>query len=431
MPTTSRETAAPAGGGATPAPSGGAATEAPSGGAATEAPSGGTAQTEAPVAGGTTQPPAATGQTGSPVAGGAGIVPLSTFTIEYQSEDTSIPDDAQCAEAEATTIMFLDEFLSNSFDFATDIDYQSLAAGAIDCSGSPLRITFEGTVMFDPNSMPMPTTMDLDLIVMTAFQQPAVETLLLMLRNLDSSPFSSVSNAIYSPATVTQPDALPHDEATTGGDPISPELSPSSDQADTLSHMFVFMMVAAVAFLFAMVLYLSYRSISPKTAFSRVPEDPLDRNIMSFRDGDDEEMAKWSTKRLRRGADRSSSSRTKPTSHSSSGTRTSDDEASRDSYWEDKTNSTNAPSLIATNDADSVSRDLSTMPSNGNAARTKKPLWSSLGQASTATSRIKTSDRRKEEIITFLFSDSDDDEADDNMTSYTDPLVMYPTLTRR
>jgi hypothetical protein len=172
----------------------------------------------------------------------SGIVTLSSFAVVYQTDVDVTPDDEECADAQATTTMFLAEFLSNSFDYAPEIKFQNLTVSHVDCLGNPLRIMIGGSTIFDPDSTPMPTTKDMDLMVEIAFRQPAVETLLILLQASVAGPFSYVTNASYIPAAFPGPDAS------------NPDFGSSSSEPESLKPAFIVLIVVAALVILSLIL---------------------------------------------------------------------------------------------------------------------------------------------------------------------------------
>jgi hypothetical protein len=69
-------------------------------------------------------------------------------------------------------------------------------------AGDPATISFDVTAVFGDNSVQIPTTADLDVLIETALQPPAVNALLDQLAALGAgNPFAGTVNAVYSPPT--------------------------------------------------------------------------------------------------------------------------------------------------------------------------------------------------------------------------------------
>jgi hypothetical protein len=94
--------------------------------------------------------------------------------------------------------MYINEFLRRSFEFALDAMFEEFVGTGVLTEVDPIRIGYEGMAVFGESSEFPPSQEDIDLLILTAFQQPNVDTLLGMLQALPAeTPFSATSSARY------------------------------------------------------------------------------------------------------------------------------------------------------------------------------------------------------------------------------------------
>lgn len=94
--------------------------------------------------------------------------------------------------------MYIDEFLRRSFEFGFDALFKEFVGAGVLTEVDPIRIGYEGLAVFAEGTEFPPSQEDIDLLILTAFQQPSVATLLGMLQALPAeNPFSTTSSAQY------------------------------------------------------------------------------------------------------------------------------------------------------------------------------------------------------------------------------------------
>jgi hypothetical protein len=94
--------------------------------------------------------------------------------------------------------MYINEFLRRIFEFGLDAMFEEFVAAGVSTELDPIRIGYEGIAVFGENSEFPPSQEGIDLLILTAFQQPNVATLLSMLQALPAeSPFSATSSVQY------------------------------------------------------------------------------------------------------------------------------------------------------------------------------------------------------------------------------------------
>jgi hypothetical protein len=123
-------------------------------------------------------------------------VPASPFSVQY--DITGTPTDADFTQATDLTQQYLEDYFTQQFglNVATIMtDFTGAVTGtdpATDTASYAVSVTFDDTSAF------VPTTADLDLMLIAAFQQPFVQTLLDSLAGLPSSnPFATTTAANY------------------------------------------------------------------------------------------------------------------------------------------------------------------------------------------------------------------------------------------
>jgi hypothetical protein len=93
--------------------------------------------------------------------------------------------------------------------------FEEFVAAGVLTEVDPIRIGYEGMAVFGENSEFPPSQEDIDLLILTAFQQPNVATLLSMLQALPAeTPFSATSSVQYIQGMqLSVPARTKHDES--------------------------------------------------------------------------------------------------------------------------------------------------------------------------------------------------------------------------
>jgi hypothetical protein len=129
---------------------------------------------------------------------------LSIFTIRYDTATELIPSFTDYAEAERLTEEHVQEYLEMVFGLVSATTFSSVVISSVSIGNTPTRIAFEGTVEFAPESTFVPTQNDLDMLVNSAFEQPAVGPFLSTLRSLPSTDvFATTTSVAYLPGNTT------------------------------------------------------------------------------------------------------------------------------------------------------------------------------------------------------------------------------------
>ena len=127
-------------------------------------------------------------------------VPLSPWRLEYALTSNEDPSDGDFSEAIAVTREYLQEFMVSFFRFSEDVNFESMEVISTGTSIDPVTIDFSTTIEFADDSTFIPSASELDVLLASAFQQPTVQTYLLLLRNLPlSDPFQTTVTVAQSP----------------------------------------------------------------------------------------------------------------------------------------------------------------------------------------------------------------------------------------
>ena len=127
------------------------------------------------------------------------VIPLSDFTITYNIAGGEVPGDESFDEAGDVTALYIEEIIRANFEFSDEISVLSVTTTPLETATAPTEITFATTIEFDPDSLVVPSAGELDVLMATIFQQPTVQTLYLLLRNLPTdNPFSRTDSVGYS-----------------------------------------------------------------------------------------------------------------------------------------------------------------------------------------------------------------------------------------
>lgn len=131
-------------------------------------------------------------------------IAFSSFQLQYNTTATNNPTAGDVSSANAVSMQYLHDFLTTALNFegANLLQLKWVQSGI---SYSPIRVGYMGSIVLSANSIFTPTRAFLDSVIASAFQQPNVETLILILDNLPtSSPFSTTTSVTYTPNVVPQ-----------------------------------------------------------------------------------------------------------------------------------------------------------------------------------------------------------------------------------
>lgn len=126
-------------------------------------------------------------------------IEITRFSVEYDFSQGTSPSEQDFKEAEAVTMAYIEEYLNSFFDFKDEVTVDSISINPVTTLNNPVQIQYDATVEFLKSSSLIPSALELDNLMMAAFQLPAVQTLLLLLGNLpEQNPFSSTGKVAYS-----------------------------------------------------------------------------------------------------------------------------------------------------------------------------------------------------------------------------------------
>lgn len=129
------------------------------------------------------------------------------YTITYEGV-TGTPTPEQFDAAAAITTMFVTEYLRQTLSFENS-QLEQFPATVVFTGTDPITISFEAEATFATDSQYVPTKDQLNLLIESAFVQPNVETLLLLLGTLPpDNPYSMATGATYAKTPPTTPEPV-------------------------------------------------------------------------------------------------------------------------------------------------------------------------------------------------------------------------------
>jgi hypothetical protein len=150
-----------------------------------------------PAASGTLAPSSAA-TTSSPV---AGAEVQTSFDVTYTLDPVGVPSAENFDAAAQATLAYLQSYLEEFYNlspFSILVGFSGSPTGN-NGAGDPAEISFDVSAVFGDNSVQIPSAADLDVLIETALQPPAVNALLDQLEALGAgNPFSGTVNAVYS-----------------------------------------------------------------------------------------------------------------------------------------------------------------------------------------------------------------------------------------
>lgn len=129
---------------------------------------------------------------------------LTPFQVTYNIHGTGTnPTSEQIYAAVNITVAYINEYFLKMFEVNSLVTYVSLKGSLTAISPDFTEISYNATALFARDSMFVPSMQDLDMLLVTAFQQPGVQTLLVMLQQLPSdNSYSQTLQASYKPAAI-------------------------------------------------------------------------------------------------------------------------------------------------------------------------------------------------------------------------------------
>jgi hypothetical protein len=118
--------------------------------------------------------------------------------VRYTLSSPDQPTQEDLFQAENMTIAFVNDVISANFDFSDGIEIEKLDTVAVKNSADPAQISFETSIKYTSGSLDVPTQADMNALVASVFEQPTVQTLLLLLNNLPAdNPFSTTTSTTF------------------------------------------------------------------------------------------------------------------------------------------------------------------------------------------------------------------------------------------
>jgi len=123
-------------------------------------------------------------------------VSAAPFIVDY--EITGTPTTVDFDEAAEVTLLFLEDFFVQQFDFNVRTNMRAFAGSLTGTDLSLVEAMYTVVIVFEESSAFIPKQADIDAFLFSAFQRPFVDELLTSLGNLPSNnPFSTTSKAEY------------------------------------------------------------------------------------------------------------------------------------------------------------------------------------------------------------------------------------------
>jgi hypothetical protein len=126
------------------------------------------------------------------------IVRVGRFTIDYALDSSTAVNDANLVGATDATLRYLEMYLSAQFELNAEATLMKMASMVVATDTTLPQATFDVELVFDPTTSPIPTKDDVDVLIFSAFNEPAVQGFLAQLKQLPG-PFSSTTGVTYNP----------------------------------------------------------------------------------------------------------------------------------------------------------------------------------------------------------------------------------------
>jgi hypothetical protein len=125
-------------------------------------------------------------------------IELDPYAVRYTLSSPISPSQENLFQAESLTITFINDVIDANFGFSNDIALKDISTIAVKNSANPAQIDYRTNITFTGNSVDVPTKAELNALVASMFEQPTVETLVLLLNNLPSdNPLSTTTEASF------------------------------------------------------------------------------------------------------------------------------------------------------------------------------------------------------------------------------------------
>jgi hypothetical protein len=140
-----------------------------------------------------TQPPVApTPITPSPTSQSSIAIRATPYSLSYLTVDKRLPTASEYAEVTELTRMYLEEFMLDEFAQTTLTnldDFLTVMVQNTYILDEPVLIEYRSTGLFNPSSIFLPTTRELNMLILEAFQD---ENLLVYIERLNALPSSNI-----------------------------------------------------------------------------------------------------------------------------------------------------------------------------------------------------------------------------------------------
>jgi hypothetical protein len=126
------------------------------------------------------------------------VVRVGRFTIDYALSSGTAVKDANLVGATDVTLQYLEMYLSAQFELKGEATLMKMAGMVVATDTTLPQATYDVELVFGPTSGPIPTRKDVDALIFSAFNEPAIQGFLAQLKQLPD-PFSSTTGVTYNP----------------------------------------------------------------------------------------------------------------------------------------------------------------------------------------------------------------------------------------
>jgi hypothetical protein len=123
---------------------------------------------------------------------------VGRFTIDYALNSGTAVKDANLVGATDVTLQYLEMYLSAQFELKGEATLMKMAGMVVATDTTLPQATYDVELVFGPTSGPIPTRKDVDALIFSAFNEPAIQGFLAQLKQLPD-PFSSTTGVTYNP----------------------------------------------------------------------------------------------------------------------------------------------------------------------------------------------------------------------------------------
>jgi hypothetical protein len=127
-----------------------------------------------------------------------GAVPGTPFRLTYVLTDSRQPNDAQYSAAADVALMNIEAYVRDQFSNAFGIQVNVFSGMETATGFNPVTIDFSVAISFTNDISFLPTTADIDALIVMALMPPNVDTLIAQNNALPSgSPFTTTQSVTY------------------------------------------------------------------------------------------------------------------------------------------------------------------------------------------------------------------------------------------